>query len=100
MDKEQLLERLPHGSGFNGDWYIEEGKDKFVASNFYQVMNETGFYVGSADFKLHIPKASIIDFKLHFTGKDAQYLNRYYCLRVYLEDTIAESLNIIKVKEV
>jgi hypothetical protein len=87
-----IIDKLPHGSGIDGDWHIEAKQRTIVASNFYHCMNENGFYDGYADFTLYIPLKNPIDFKLHFRGEDAQYLNRKYMLRDYLEDTIAECL--------
>ena len=93
MDTQELLKKLPHGSGINGNWYIEEKEGKFTASNFYEPTNEAGFYDGIAYFTLHIPKVNPNDFKLHYNDKISQYYNRKYQLREYLEDTIAFCLS-------
>jgi hypothetical protein len=87
-----IIDKLPHGSGINGGWHIETNQTRIKASNFYEPMNEVGFYDGIAYFTLYIPLKSPIDFKLHFNDKYSQYYNRKYMLRDYLEDTIAECL--------
>ena len=93
MTKEMLLEQLPHGSGINGEWQIEEKKDKFLAINYYETMDEWGFYDGIANFTLVIPKLNPNDFLLHFNGSHSQYQNRKYLLREYLEDIFAYALS-------
>ena len=92
MNKEQLREQLPHGSGINGDWHIEEQTDKYIACNVYEPMNEAGFYDGVAHFTLIIPKDETVNFVLHFNGRQSQYLNQKHLLRDYLEDTFASCL--------
>ena len=92
MSKEALINALPHGSGINGEWQITEHTDRYTASNFYEPMDEAGFYDGVAYFTLNIPKSDPPNFKLQFNGKESQYLNRKYALREYLEDTIADWL--------
>ncbi len=80
-----------HGSGINGEWHFKETKRTFRVSNYYHCMNEDGYYDGMADFTLIFPKkADMIDFKLQFNGRYAQYLNGRYMLREYLEDTTVE----------
>ena len=90
MTSEELRGTLPHGSGIDCDWEIDDKGDKLIASNSYHCMDDVGFYDGWADFTLHIPKSKPLDFKLHFNGQVAQYLNRKYMLRDYLEDTIVQ----------
>jgi len=92
MTIDELKDKLPHGSGINGDWDISENADTFTACNFYEPMNENGYYDGIAYFTLIIPKTDMANFELHFNGKDSQYYNRKYALREYLEDTIVYSL--------
>lgn len=101
ITEEMLLERLPSGSGFNCDWDIEEKHGYYKCNSSFQVMNEVGFYVGFADFSVIVPFKNPTNFKLHFHGKRSQYLNQYFQLREYLEDTIfyaldeVEKLNIL-----
>lgn len=52
----KVARELPHGSGIDGTWHIEEKDDKIVASNSYHKMDEHGFYVGWQDFTVEIPK--------------------------------------------
>ena len=94
MTKEQLLDKLPHGSGINGDWNIEDKGRYFGCYNFYDCMNEVGMYDGVADFQLIIPKKDPMSFRLHFLGKFAAYQNWKYALREYLDDTFAYCLEI------
>jgi len=89
---EAVKDSLPHGSGINGDWNIYEKDGKIIAENYYDTMDEMGFYDRPAYFKLVIDKKNPKDFKLHFTDKTSQYLNQKYMLRNYLEDTISFDL--------
>jgi len=82
-----LENELPHGSGIDCKWQIEDKGKYFKCVNAYHCMNENGYYDGYADFTLIIPKKNPIDFKLHFNGKHSQYKNERYLLRDYLEDT-------------
>ena len=87
-----IVMRLPHGSGIDSDWIIEEKSDKVYAYNSYHCMDDNGFYNGWQDFYIIIPKKNPRKFKLHFQGN--QYLARKYMLRGYLEDIIAFSLGV------
>ena len=86
-----LKEKLPQGSGFSLR-EIELKKDHVVAYMDYHVMNDTGCYVGYVDFSIRIPYAYPEDFRLVIHGKRSLYLANKYCLREFLEDTIALSL--------
>ena len=59
---------LPHGSGIDSDYTIEENKDKtkYIIYNSFHYMDEYGYYRGWIDFKLTVPKQKPIDFKLTF----------------------------------
>lgn len=88
-----IIDNLPHGSGINCDWHISKTtRGKVVCHNSYQVMNETGFYIGYADFSIRFGAEHPADFRLMFHGRQSQYLAQYYQLRDYLEDTIFWSL--------
>lgn len=90
---EELLEdRLPHGSGIDCKWQIEDKGKYFKCVNAFHCMDENGFYCGYADFTLIIPKKNPLDFKLHFNGKQSAYLNERYMLRDYLESTFHYSI--------
>jgi len=88
----RIVAGLPHGSGIDAEWSIALRRDKIVCHNSYHVMSDRGFYVGWAEFDVHIPDRHPTDFALHFLGRRAQYLARYYDLRSYLEDTILQAM--------
>lgn len=95
---DKIMAALPHGSGINCDWTadtLKNGKVRFY--NSYHVMSEHGFYIGWADCSVTLDprqdgETMAAGFRLMFHGQAAQYLNRYYGLRDYLEDTIAYCL--------
>ncbi len=99
MDKVETFTQNLHGSGIDGDWKIEETKSSFRASNFFHTMDEYGGYDGYADFTVIFPKGeSMGEFKLEFNGQEAQRLNQKHMLREYLEDTIAYTLDRVKLR--
>jgi len=88
----EIAQSLPHGSGIDDDWYIEDiaTKKNIYAYNSYHNMDENGFYDGWQDFYIIIPRNEK-DFKLKFTG-DRRGIRKYPFLRQYLEDFISESI--------
>jgi len=91
-DLERIKEGLPHGSGINYDWYIENRGQYYGMYNSYDVMNEWGYEIGAASFQLIVPKNDPMEFRLHFVGRRSGYLANYYGLRCPLEDLFAESI--------
>lgn len=87
---EKLANILPTGSGINCNWNFTEQKNgNILAHNSFQCMDEYGGYDGWADFTVIFKKnAPLADFVLQFNGKTAQYKNKRYMLRDYLEQTI------------
>ncbi|HUW46806.1 MAG TPA: hypothetical protein VMW50_13535 [Dehalococcoidia bacterium] len=88
-----LLNKLPHGSGFDCKWeftWLKNGKVK--AKNYFHCMNEHGYYDGYAPFTLIIDPAKCEDFKLVFNGRTGQNKNRQYMLREYIEDNVGYAL--------
>lgn len=77
---------LPHGSGINAQWVIEDKGDKYICHNGYDTMDEAGYYDMWIDFTLTIPKKNPQDYRLQF---HTDYLGWYriykYALRDYLE---------------
>ena len=85
-----LADVLPTGSGIDCKWQFTEQKNgNILAHNSYHCMNDAGYYDGWADFTLIFKKDKpLADFVLQFNGKTAQYKNKRYMLRDYLEETI------------
>jgi hypothetical protein len=55
--KSRLLDKLPHGSGINGKWYLETHKKHsniLFASNCLEAMNETGMYCHNYYFTVKV----------------------------------------------
>ena len=92
MTMESLEINLPHGSGIDCTWEIEDMGNYFKVINSYHCMNENGYYVGYSDFSVTIPKKNREDFKLHFHGSHSQYRAKKFMLREYLEDIIYDFL--------
>ncbi|MFO7891974.1 MAG: hypothetical protein R6V04_16730 [bacterium] len=86
---------LPHGSGIDADYSIEETANTYIVENQYHCMNENGFYDGWIPFQLIIPKNDPQSFKLHFINLNGAgwYRVYKYQLRLYLEDLYAMTLS-------
>lgn len=109
MDKiteERLLKCLPHGSGIDCTWEIEQKSGYWKCSNSFHCMNDVGFYVGFADFSLIVrnkpeilnpknPQYSFetVDFNLHFHGNHMRYWVEKLDLRDYLSELFAQVLD-------
>ena len=85
---DDIGEALPHGSGINSQWIITDRGSYLKCENSFHAMNDGGYYVGYAYFSVIIPMKDPLSFRLHFHGGYSQYINRFYGLRDYLEDTI------------
>ena len=93
MLTEEILEGiLPHGSGIDLRWEIEDKGNYFKGVNAFHCMNDAGYYCGYADFSIIIPKNNPLDFRLHFHGKQSHYYNTRLMLRDYIEETIYYAL--------
>src|SRR5688500_19730213 len=51
-----IFDLLPHGSGINYQWYLDENEHEYILSNGYQNMNEFGYYDFRLDFNIVINK--------------------------------------------
>lgn len=51
--KSELIKALPHGSGINYDWTVEQGIDwTFKCYNAFQAMDSNGYYCGAVRFEV------------------------------------------------
>lgn len=83
----QLAELLPHGSGINGTWKIKKQGKKFICSNYYEAMTESGFYCHTYDFTVYYQlNGGKFEFiKLSFHGQ-REYTCCGYGVKDYLTD--------------
>ena len=94
---EKLERDLPHGSGIDYDWQIEETEKHFICRNAWHYMNANGYYDGILPFTLKINKANFADFKLTFSVNSAgRYRVNKGMIREYLEDLFQWRLSEIK----
>ena len=90
---EDIVELLPHGSGFNGEWDAKIEDNTFVGNTIYEHMNENGMYDFDAPFMVKIPLEDAVNFEIKLTGTEEQNrLAEDDDLITYFEDIIAESL--------
>lgn len=89
--EEQLIDKLPHGSGINYDWNCDVNYEEnvVVCSNAYDHMNDAGMYDIVLPFQVAFPLDHPMDFELSFIGNEEQ--NSFAedeQLGEYLEDSI------------
>lgn len=89
LTKEILANYMPHGSGIDGTWYIEEKGRYFHASCSYHMMDDAGYYVGWYDFYVKVPKDQPQKFNITVEGhdEDADWLE------TYLTDVISDTMD-------
>jgi hypothetical protein len=92
INEETVLEMLPHGSGIDCKWEVEEFKPSILCKNSYHVMDENGYYDGYIDFSVRIPKHEPLDFEVHFATSSGRTHAKDLGLVEYLEDTIFWSI--------
>lgn len=83
---ENIINSLPHGSGFNGRWtYKIDTRGKLHLYQTYDFMDENGYYDTYIDFEIVLYKD---DFKIHFlhVTNHQKYIIYYNMLREYFED--------------
>lgn len=52
---EELLDRLPHGSGIDSEWnIIKQTSQQVVFLNAFHLMDENGYYNGWVEFKVKL----------------------------------------------
>lgn len=119
IEKDKLLDLLPHGSGIDYTWEITYRKNGNIqAKNFFHAMNENGYYDGIMPFIVRIfrhksdywfrtlkgplkgkiqviHRKGDIDF---FIICDDNRRASFYGLKDYLDDTISFSLDSIITK--
>lgn len=89
-----ILENLPHGSGIDLKWIMDETQKTWKFRNAFHLMNEHGMYYSWADFTLHVPKRGkwSEDFRLTFADDYARRQAKKNNLREYLEDLFTWTL--------
>jgi hypothetical protein len=62
---EDLIDILPHGSGFDGDWTVDTDSETYpnaiILSNGYHAMDQNGFYSGWLNFTIYLGKPHEFD---------------------------------------
>ena len=83
-----IVDLLPHGSGIDGKWNIEQDKKgNIYCLNSFTCYNENGMLDTYVNFSI---KLKLVNMELHvvqlsFVGKHSQYYANKYQLRDYLE---------------
>lgn len=86
--KEILLEHLPYGSGFNGEWDFEFVTDTktphILCSNCFDTMDEEGYWGPSIDFTIKIVNEDNIQVKGFFS----EFHGKFYWLKDYIYEWV------------
>ena len=87
---EALMQKLPHGSGIDSEWTIDENsnKKKLSISNSYHVMNDNGYYEGWIDFTV-VVVPTLLGITTTIKGRFGKRLD----IREYLEELLSTELN-------
>lgn len=86
-----IVNEAPHGSGINYEYEnFHQNKERVTFCNYFDLMDENGFYIGVIPFKVIIDKYH--DVKIIFRGLNhhGRYLTNKYMLRDYLEDVYSD----------
>jgi len=85
-----IAEKLPHGSGIDCDWEIEDKGNYIRCDNSYHYMNDNGMYMGYLHFYVIVPKTKPVEFRLYFSvDSTGRYWVNRLGLAEYLSDTIS-----------
>ena len=86
---DELEKVLPHGSGIDYNWELEERGKYIYAENAFHYMNEEGFYDGVLPFTIKFYRDGVTKFDLHFhVNGVGRYRVNKGSVREYIENTI------------
>ena len=73
MNFDELKEKLPHGSGIDCDWKLEnETEDQTIVSNYWHAMDTNGYYCGYVYFEVKLDKqGNLLDVEVDQESIDA-----------------------------
>lgn len=87
---QELINKLPHGSGIDGKWVINYDKYEVIElGNFYHAMDENGFYVGYIDFTVKIVPSLAFGCKIKIIGN----FGKRQDIKEYLRDILSYDIN-------
>lgn len=104
----KLEEILPHGSGINSNWeftghkkygvrdnisFEPENFKKITCKNWFDAMNDNGYYDGVMPFKFTITEVENGKLEFDKITCNEKKKKSFYGLREYLEDTIQQALD-------
>ena len=97
LTKEILANYLPHGSGIDGTWYIEDKGRYFHASCSYHMMDDAGYYVEWYDFYVKVPKDQPQKFNVFVEEGELTDDDDSTWLEGYLIDVISDTMDEVNV---
>ena len=85
QEKVEAIENvLPHGSGINYDYKIRVGGARLYVSNGYDVMDESGMYVGTLPFTVCYKNGKWSYIEFNGLTSRGYYIVSKYAIREYL----------------
>jgi hypothetical protein len=77
--KEELTKALPHGSGIDSDWLVEQGAGLvFSCYNSYHSMDNNGYYCGHVRFEVKIDLNSLEVLSVDVNQQDIKDIEKEY----------------------
>lgn len=97
LDEETLYRILPHGSGIDAEWNVENVAGNWLAHNSYHIMDEYGGYAGWIGFTVTIPKSNPLNFDVEMNEDDMAQFDDWEDVYVddlgnYIHETIFHAL--------
>jgi hypothetical protein len=82
-----MLVNSIHGSGIDGDYYINQNSQNIIISNYYHCMDDAGYYDGCITFNVIIDKKTAKVKRITFPEVTSYHYRKYVCagIRGYLE---------------
>ena len=84
---DELLNELPHGSGFDGKWsldYTKSSDTRLILYMQYHCTNENGYYDGWVNFTLKVKASLQFGIDLSITGN----FGKYQAVKEFLYDIL------------
>jgi hypothetical protein len=77
-----LLTKYLHGSGFDGQWYVEEQKNSYLCTINFHCMNQDGYYDGWISLNYYVSK-NLVSYRLTCTASN---YHRYHYIQEHDKD--------------
>ena len=87
---DRIVSVLPHGSGINYDYKILFIGSRLYVSNCYDVMNESGMYIGALPFTVCYKRGKLDYIQFNGLTPRGYYIAQKYSIKEYLYDAYCD----------